>query len=326
MKRKINRRKFLKDSAKGTVVAGLASVSTGMSIPSLIYAQTPRHGDKGAWINKLIRDFIVNSPLNTLKNSKNERAFEEPLVGFSRGDDSIYESYKEYVGPFHWTPLEIFHLSYPDVPVEPDQLSVISWVLPHTTATKVEHREAKKLPTERWARARIFGEEVNDELRKYVVENLSKSGFQVVAPILSPLYKMKMSEKYGFASTWSERHAAYASGLGTFGLCDGLITPKGKAMRVGSVVAKIKLPVTTRPYDGHRAYCLFYAKGTCGVCVNRCPSGALSKENGHNKKICAAHLGTTRQYVTSTFGFEGYGCGLCQTNVPCESQIPVSSS
>jgi len=326
MERKFNRRKFLKVSAQGAAIASLASVNTGLSMPSLLHAQTSPEGDQGKWINSFIRDFIVDSPLNTLQNSANERAFEEPLVGFSRGDDSIFELYKDRVGPFHWTPLEIFQQSFPEVSVKPDQLTVISWVLPQTTTTKVEHREANKFPTERWARARIFGEVVNDELRKYVVERLSKSGFQVIAPLLSPLYKMQMSEKYGFASTWSERHAAYASGLGTFGLCDGLITPKGKAMRVGSVVAKIQLPVTTRPYDDHHAYCLFYAMGTCGVCVSRCPSGALSKEKGHNKMICATHLQATRKYVTSTFGFEGYGCGLCQTGVPCESQIPIHSS
>jgi hypothetical protein len=26
--------------------------------------------------------------------------------------------------------------------------------------------------------------------------------------------------------------------------------------------------------------------------------------------------------VTSEYGFDGYGCGLCQTKVPCESKIP----
>ena len=50
------------------------------------------------------------------------------------------------------------------------------------------------------------------------------------------------SDRFGFASTWSERHAAYASGLGTFGLSDGLITPRGQAMRCGSVVARIAVP------------------------------------------------------------------------------------
>jgi hypothetical protein len=27
-------------------------------------------------------------------------------------------------------------------------------------------------------------------------------------------------------------------------------------------------------------------------------------------------------YVSSHFGFKGHGCGLCQCNVPCESEIP----
>ena len=69
------------------------------------------------------------------------------------------------------------------------------------------------------------------------------------------------------ASQWSERHAAYASGLGTFGLCDGLITPKGKAVRFASVVTRIKVPPTQRPYKDHHAYCLHYAKGICGMCI-----------------------------------------------------------
>lgn len=323
MKRKFDRRGFLKASAKGAAIASLASVAEGLILPNVLHALASPKDNPDQWIDTLVRDFIVNSPLNTLKNAANEKAWDEPLVGFSRGDDPIFELYKDRVGPFHWTPLEIFQKSFPEEKVRHDELTVISWVLPQTMTTKIEHREAKKLPTERWARARIFGEEVNNELRKYVVARLAESGFQAIAPALSPLWKMQMSDQYGFASTWSERHAAYASGLGTFGLCDGLITPKGKAMRVGSVVAQIQVPATVRPYEDHHEYCLFYAKGTCGMCITRCPSGALSKEGGHNKNICAAHLGTTREYVNTTFGFNGYGCGLCQTGVPCESQIPV---
>ena len=32
--------------------------------------------------------------------------------------------------------------------------------------------------------------------------------------------------------------------------------------------------------------------------------------------------GTCAKYVKEAFGFEGYGCGLCQTGVPCESGLP----
>ena len=141
--------------------------------------------------------------------------------------------------------------------------------------------------------------------------------------MLAPAWGSRTSERYGFASTWSERHAAYASGLGTFGLCDGLITPAGKAMRVGSVVVRVEISPTTRPYTDHHAYCLFFAKGICGKCIERCPVGAIS-EAGHDKIKCRAHLRpTTSDYVQANYGFDGYGCGLCQTGVPCESKIPT---
>ena len=100
--------------------------------------------------------------------------------------------------------------------------------------------------------------------------------------MLSPLWERKESERFVFASNWSERHAAHAAGLGTFGLCDGLITPVGKAMRCGSVVARIKIPATPRPYKHHREYCLFFTKGTCGKCIKRCPAEAVTKE-GHKQ-------------------------------------------
>jgi epoxyqueuosine reductase QueG len=92
-------------------------------------------------------------------------------------------------------------------------------------------------------------------------------------------------------------------------------------MRCGSVIAKIKIPPTPRPYKDHHAYCLFYSQGTCGKCIVRCPADAVTK-SGHDKLKCKAYLDKTRTYVTSNFGFEGYGCGFCQTGVPCESKIP----
>jgi len=126
-------------------------------------------------------------------------------------------------------------------------------------------------------------------------------------------------------SNWSERHAAHAAGLCTFGLCGGLITARGKAMRAGSVVAKIEMEPTPRPYADHRAYCLFFAKGTCGKCIDRCPARAIT-EAGHDKEKCRHHLVRARRHVKKTYGFEGYGCGLCQVSVPCEAQIPAKAA
>jgi len=278
--------------------------------------------DPAKWIETLIKDFINRSPENTLKNRANEKAWEDPLVGFSNGDDPLYQEYKDYVGSFHWPPLEIFSNTFPEQEIQAEDLTVVSWVLPQTEVTKSDNRKETTYPSERWARARMFGEEANVKLAKHVVTTLQEAGFGAVAPSLSPSFKWIESERYTIASTWSERHAAYASGLGTFGLCDGLITSRGKAMRCGSVVVNIKIPATKRPYDEHRAYCLFFSKATCGECIQRCPVGAVTPA-GHDKVKCRSYLGTViRDYVTSHFGFEGYGCGLCQTGVPCESKIP----
>ncbi|MBM4331360.1 MAG: epoxyqueuosine reductase [Deltaproteobacteria bacterium] len=279
--------------------------------------------DPAGWIDNLIKDFIGKSPENTLKNQANEKAWSDPLVGFSRGDDPLYRDFKEHVGAFHWTPLEIFSKTFPELTVTADELSVISWILPQTERTKADNRKETAYPSERWARSRIFGEETNVKLRKQVIAVLQEKGIKAVAPMISPLWEWKDSDRYGFASTWSERHAAYASGLGTFGLCDGLITPKGKAMRCGSVVAGIQISPTPRPYKKHQAYCLFFSQGICGKCIKRCPAGALS-EKGHDKAKCRVYLHpTTQDYVKTHFGFDGYGCGLCQTGVPCESKIPT---
>ncbi len=278
--------------------------------------------DKRTWLTEIITKFVQNSPENSLRMEPDEKAWDEVLIGFSSGADPLFEDYKDLVGPFHWTPVEIFSLTFPDFIVQPRDLTVISWVLPQREATKADNRKETFYPGKRWVYARFPGEEFNNQLRKHVVEELELVGIKAVAPVISPQWQMEMSPKYGFASKWSERHAAYASGLGTFGLSDGLITPKGKAHRVGSVVANMAVPITVRPYNDHHAYCLFFYDGSCTGCRKRCPVGAITEE-GHDKMKCWGHAHQTcGRFVKENYGFEGYGCGLCQTSVPCESGIP----
>jgi epoxyqueuosine reductase len=319
----VNRREFLRKSAQGVAMAGLATL-TGKQLAAMASEETVKVRD-AASIRSLIVDYVAKAPTNSIRNAEKEKAWDEPLVGFSKGDDSIYQFFKDDIGSFYWTPLEIFKLTFPEISVKPDELSVISWVLPHTESIKADLRKETKTPSEKWIRARTFGGEFIDELLKYVANTLTKSGYPAIVPTLSnKSFNMTSSQRYGLASPWSERHAAYASGLGTFGLCDGLITPKGKAIRCASVVAQIKIPPTPRPYKDHHAYCLHYAKGTCGMCTKRCPAGAVTK-SGHNKMTCANQCSVTSEYATKQLKMPAgaYGCGFCQTGVPCESKIPV---
>jgi hypothetical protein len=193
------------------------------------------------WIKGLIRDFIATSPHNTMRNKTKEPAWDDALVGFASGADQIWQQYKEYVGPFHWTPWEVFAQHCPGEPAGAEDLTVVSWVLPQREAVRKANRRAKRYPSEEWARIRVYGEEFNAALRRHVAHSLKQVGHAAIAPMLAPNWTIVKSQRFSYASSWSERHAAHAAGLGTFGLCDGLITAKGKAMRVGSVVAKISI-------------------------------------------------------------------------------------
>ena len=276
-----------------------------------------------SWIENMITDFVAGSPQNRLGPDKPEPAFDAPLVGFSSGADPLYDEYVAHIGAFYLTPLRIYQKAFPESPAIASQaLTVISWILPSTAATRGEQAAQTNRPSERWVRVRFHGEDFNVALRKHVVNSLGAQGIQAVAPMLGDFWSRSDQGAYAPCSNWSERHAAHASGLGTFGLCDGLITPRGKAMRTGSVVARISIPPTPRPYSDHHAYCLHYTHHTCGHCISRCPVNAIGPE-GHDKKRCQAYTeGKMPAFSKVTYGIDIPACGLCQVDVPCMARIP----
>ena len=61
-------------------------------------------------------------------------------------------------------------------------------------------------------------------------------GYEVMAPVLHPEWTRLENEVQTFTSKWSERHIAHAAGLGTFSFSDALITRRGIAHRLGSII------------------------------------------------------------------------------------------
>jgi len=113
--------------------------------------------------------------------------------------------------------------------------------------------------------------------------------------------------------------------LGTFGLSGGLITSHGIAHRLGSVVTDAEIEPTPRPYgDDHLAWCLRFSRDTCGACIRRCPVGSVGDAlEARDKDACYRQHQFVRKRAPEAFGFVGsYGCGLCQTGVPCEDRKP----
>jgi hypothetical protein len=76
------------------------------------------------WIENLIRNFIATSPQNTMKSKTEEPAWDDVLIGFASGADSIWQQYKEYIGAFHWTPWEVFSQHCPEESAGAEELRV----------------------------------------------------------------------------------------------------------------------------------------------------------------------------------------------------------
>jgi len=270
-------------------------------------------------IIKEIYRFVKESPDNRFQGS-DRPYFEEPMVGFASADDSLFTHYKTIIGSFHLTPQELIDKS--NGPESWKPVTIICWVLPIASATKTTNRSETTYPSKEWAQTRSLGEKFNVLLRERMVEYLIAAGYHAAAPQLLSSWERFQDTPVGIASSWSERHAAYAAGLGTFSLNDALITPGGISHRLGSVITDLEITPSQRIYSSHRSNCLYFREQRCGLCINRCPAGALSFA-GHDKTKCMEHVyGAIPLAVGETYGVQETGCGLCQTNVPCESRIP----
>ncbi len=280
-------------------------------------------------IQEIIESLQETSELNRLVDLDGRKIYDEPLVSIASGYDPLFQDYKNIIGDFHLTPEEVIrntekrsNLKYLE-----GELSVICWVLPFAKHIIAANTKKDVLPSIKWGHAYINGEKFNNLVRSTLEKYFAKKGILASAPVIAAEWRRITDLPGGHTSTWSERHALFAAGLGTFSINDGFITEKGIAMRCGSVVVNKKLPIEERKHKNYMGNCLFASKGICGMCMERCPAYAITAK-GHDKVKCKAYrdrlLG---DFLHDTCGLDilpNY-CGLCQTGVPCESTNPMKN-
>ena len=281
--------------------------------------------DTAELIAKAIKEFVRTSPKNRLPETDNDFIFDEPLVGFADGDDPIFTEYKTIIDPVHLTPREALAMAVSKNPEElPQRLSVVSWILPFSHKVRASLHRRKLTPSRFWAYGRSYGGRFNYDVQNHAIDLITEKGYLALAPRLQPYFKtefdISINEKAPF-SNWSERHIAYAAGLGTFSLSDGLITESGVAHICGSIVTDLPLPASPRTASGPYSNCLFYLDVGCRACIIRCPAEAVT-EKGHIKMKCREYLQGIK-YLEEKYNVKPVGCGFCQTKVPCESRNPA---
>lgn len=261
---------------------------------------------------------------NNYSNEIQAPYFDEPLFQFASATDALFSQYKEIIAPEHLTPQEVFNIAYEGEAICPQ--TVISIVLPISEKIRHSNSVQKEWASDEWTLLRTFGDDLFiDGLTAHLSRYLNNKGYKTVNPTTLKAFKKLMNEK-GPLSNWSQRHVAFVAGLGTFSINDGFITEKGMAIRLASLVTEVVIEPDKRKSEDHTANCLYLSKGVCKACFKRCPVGAIT-EKGHDKIICWQRCyGEESQLRTKAIGGNpeaGSGCGLCQTNIPCEFSNPM---
>ncbi|MCD8053112.1 MAG: 4Fe-4S binding protein [Lachnospiraceae bacterium] len=251
--------------------------------------------------------------------------FERPLLGVADAEDSLFQDMKRpgVIGPHYLLPGEWL----------PGARTVISLFFPFTEAVRESNRRNREHASALWQHARIDGELALVAFKRRLAARLIAEGYEALVP--SDDVRYQVTEPV--SSNWSERHAAFIAGLGTFGMSRGLITKRGMAGRFASVITTAVFSATKRPYTEVYEYCT-----RCGACARRCPAEAIHPERPMNEAKdqveCGAYLDILKQKTKRgedtrppeeqdgyrpAYTRDYFGCGKCQVGVPCEAGRPV---
>jgi epoxyqueuosine reductase QueG len=271
--------------------------------------------------------------------------FERPFAGAQLADHPVFERLTQVV-PGHLTPAEVFSRTFGEL--ARGTLSVLSAVFPVNRQTVRDNAAQKEYPAPTWMLTRQPGHDaVIDEAGRFLEVHLNASRCIGTVYVCGAPFFAEVKNAHGHPVTnWSERHVAYACGLGTFSLTRGLITGRGVAHRLVSWVVEAEVDRYGCVSDDPFAHCLHLACSApplwgaprgekragpqgdrttwnlagkkCGACIARCPGGAIT-ETGHSLDKCIAY----RRHIRAKYGDNAKGCALCMTGVPCTSKNPT---
>lgn len=284
--------------------------------------------------------FVRESAENRLKDFGGQEIFAGVRIGVADGDDPVFERLRSVVSPNHIQPRSLLEKLAPSSS-DLTHIRVISWALSFAEPIRKSNRSGV-WPSKMYSAARNNGGALNFIISRKLVTSFRMRGFAAEAPRLTKAYDAFRRPETTFSSTWSERHAAYAAGLGRFGLNGSLISPLGSHVRLGSLIVSFPVTPTKAPAGSFRADCWESAGEICGRCIQRCPVGAISSQ-GLDKEKCYAMRQAVRSRYLQSYAQEmemhqapivkngrrvlGYslGCALCQCGVPCEAKDPFES-
>ncbi len=246
---------------------------------------------------------FINAKLALSEKCIDVKLFDTPIFAYANANSQRFIDLKKAVGEHFKLPKEWNSCAK----------TVISIFFPFTDEIIKSNENNDNFPSDLWLHGRIEGQAFIAEASAQLESYFSQNGFSAISPCISDKLEIISDNDINtFTSNWSERHIGFACGLGTFGLCKGIITKKGMAGRLTSIITEASFLETDIEYTDIYEYCAM-----CGKCISRCPAKAISLDKGKEHLPCSLFIDTVLLKTTPR-----YGCGKCQTKVPCARKIP----
>jgi epoxyqueuosine reductase QueG len=256
--------------------------------------------------NSSLKDTIAGAMTRFIKNYLESAGraplWKKPVIKYAHARRREFQELKKIVHEEHYMPQDILK----------NPVAVLSYFLPFTSRVEESNIDGDMASRE-WAEAYIRTNDMCSRLNEEIVLTIEDLGYRAAFP-----GDAGMSSNDAFKSRWSQRHIAWIAGQGTFGINNMLISSQGSCGRYFSVVTN--LPVGTDEIQREPS-CLYKRFGTCGVCVKRCPSGALTIR-GFDAEKC----GRTCVMNARMLGMpDAHVCGKCAVGLPCSYRNPIAA-